>query len=66
MAEATAQETRKKVTIFIEHPQPIQINRPGLRATCQKVKRIRKVGLVCIDITSGELIIVEHEKEGQK
>ena len=66
MAEATAQETRKKVTIFIEHPQPIQIHRPGLRATCQKVKRIRKVGLVCIDITSGELIIVEHEKEGQK
>jgi len=66
LAEATAQETRKKVTIFIEHPQPIQIIRPGLRATCQKVKRIRKVGLVCIDITSGELIIVEHEKEGQK
>ena len=64
MAEA-ALET-KKVTFFVEHPQPIQVNRPGLRATCQKVKRIRKVGLVCIDITSGELIIVEREKEGQK
>jgi len=65
LAEATALE-RKKVTYFIEHPQPVQIIRPGLRATCQKVKRIRKVGLVCIDITSGELIIVEREKEGQK
>ena len=61
MAEA-AQETRKKVTIFIEHPQPIQVIRPGLRATCQKVKRIRKVGLVCIDIMSGELIVVQPER----
>ena len=62
MAEATAQETRKKVTIFIEHPQPIQINRPGLRATCQKVKRIKRIGIVCIDIMSGELIVVQPEK----
>ena len=61
MAEATAQE-RKKVTYFIEHPQPVQIIRPGLRATCQKVKRIRKVGLVCIDIMSGELIVVQPER----
>ena len=61
MAEA-AQETRKKVTYFIEHPPPIQINKPGLRATCQKVKRIKRIGIVCIDIMSGELIVVQPEK----
>jgi len=62
LAEATALETRKKAAYFIEHPQPIQINRPGLRATCQKVKRIKRIGIVCIDIMSGELIVVQPEK----
>jgi len=65
VAEATAQE-RKKVTIFIEHPPPIQINKPGLRRTCREVKRIRRVGLVCIDLDSGEFLVIEPEKEGQK
>ena len=65
MAEATALETRKKAAYFIEHPQPIRVrNEFGRIFECSEVQRIPKVGLVCVDITSGELVIAKREEKG--
>jgi len=63
LAEATALETRKKAAYFIEHPQPIRVrNESGRVFECSEVQRIPRIGLVCVDITSGELVVVRREE----
>jgi len=64
LAEAyTALERRKKAAFFVEHPQPIKVrNEFGRIFECSEVQRIPRIGLVCVDITSGELVVVRREE----
>jgi len=63
VAEATALERRVKAAYFIEHPQPIRAkNEFGRVFECSELRRIPRVGLVCVDITSGELGIIRREE----